>query len=571
MINLNKVWAVKDKTICQENLTLSLGTLLTLPDPVFKWVTSRDQAVGIHTIDLRKPIFTKNLNYEFLYTFIDKLDSSKAGSIKIIDDEQEIIEKIEKLWDSNNFFSNPSSFYTLLTTVANIENFDVNGPFRKAVAAYNFLLNTNEKFKSQADFSDRITEECKNSKNLETLIKLNIERKTAILAEQASINGILRPTQAVFASQIIGTTYEWKVDDVKVLISQQHSIGNTTILTEKPACCRFPEGNCVVNIVSDRYAHSYSEYTVAFTTGRCSDCARQHAPIVSLEDIEDYIRSWLLIPKNAIFRSEESNKVYVRLSKDAINVLFSKVQPCSNTYLKPNKPLHWTIEYLSSSVVKFTTPKPFETITFEIPEQSASLSVLFRSANFADLCSCLGLIPAMLKTAEAKFNALVPKLLSIYQTLEPVINKFLLTNKLGRSEIVPNELALYEGLTSTNKISFKESVVFKFKVNTANTPYPNCNIDLNSPESFAQACFNILFEKNLVYVTDKERSNFILNTLIYEMMQIYIDLRRVSNNFIRWSSEKNTLPVDMEEYIKNYVLGGSRPSLPLCMTLSFRK
>lgn len=561
MIGNTKLFVKEDNRLEIKEITLFPIDLLAAPDYIYNYISVASR--GVPSISVKKVILRKELNYDALYTFVEGLITT--APIVILNEESDILADIEKAWKNYNFFSSPAALYNLLTIVATIEDIDVNGPFKKAVAAYNLLFNNTDKFKSQADFSDKLLEICSN-KIVEQSLNLTTDRKLQIISEKL-VSENIPPKKAVLASQLQHQSYKLNDSDT-VLISAP---GNNYNSVSAKKCCLIIKGKRVI-FSMEKGAYD-SNYTLTFRTGRCIHCDTTNAPTASLEDIDELTLSMFPIREN--YR-KSANTAIMHCSREQIEILKHTSVVCSySTDYTNSGILYWKLREFLYSNLEFKINSPFSVVHFVgHSNQWISLNNIYKSGNFADLCATLGLVASMLKTTEAKKEAISAKLIKIYNVTESIINEFLVANKFNRQSINVNELAVVEFLYGSTILpaigyNLKASKISNL-VNQDTKAGPDWYTSnaMYVMQHWQKTIYDKLKQESLIYPSDTQKEDFIFNSLLMDMFYMYFDLRRTSANFIKWASPTPTMAIDLLDYINNHLLG-NRNNIQ-CINLIFR-
>lgn len=544
------VYLKENNKLFQKIIDVNYIELLSLPDSIYTQLINNAYN-GTSNIPLKNVILRKELNYDALYSFTEKLLT--GNEITILNEEADIVENINKMWEKYNFFSSPTLLYNLLTLVASVENVEANGPFRKAVAAYNLLFNNTEKFKSQSDFSDKLVELCNSNKNIEQSLNLTTEKKLQILSEKL-VSSNVSPLPAILLEQL-SNTLTYKLGNYNILINKTDIFGP---VSAKKCCLAIKGSRTIFSIENIAHGRHSDNYTISFKTGRCNNCANNHnVPVAAIEDLYLFLKD---IYRDATKITQTANAVCCNITKEHLNILSKSATVCANpSYKHSANGIVWDIRELLYSNIQYSTKPPFILASFSSNLNNyyaTSLLTVYKSANFTDLCAMLGLVASMIKTTEAKKEAITAKLVKIYNTLEPIINDFFVKNMLGRKSINTEELAVVQ-FSQTNYFTYGN--VYKFE-KFSEVKNENINL-LNNPTrtvyGFQKTILDKLVAESLIYSTGpdkKDIEDLILNALLIDMFYMYLDLRRTSANFIKWASPKITLPVDISDYIYNHLL-----------------
>lgn len=522
-------------------------------------------------IDLPKVKFEKDVNYEAVYnisTYLSINTNWQDEVVKIITSEDEIISKIEQDWNNKNFFNNPQNFYKLIETYAEINMMKVGGPHKTAVAAYNKLFNEDIKPKTMQEFSKIITARCAEP-DLGSKINLTVDDKLLIL-HQLKPNKI---PQAIFRSQI-------------ELIFKPITINGKNYLFPKDTCslvntsmdlCAIFMGNRVA-IRSSRNDSYYREGTIVFTTGRCSDCANRRHTFASQAEIIRCIKGY---DSTLVANIISTTTLSIRGSNTIIKNLINSLTICRNA-IKVTGAKKYTItcpiDIAVTKSISINPVAPFHMINFEYSGDRNSLTLgrCLTTGNSDDLLGTFGIIAQCVKTLDNKKAALLDKLVKAYEVSEPIIRNFFLSCSLGRKKINTNQLAVKNPSNvlsfgaSCSYVAIKDAAIGDF--DNGFTPNDHTRVGANKAyvDNLLKPIFDRLKQEKLLYKIDDQRSRFIITILLRELLFMYLDLRRVNENFIRWDAEKPTLPVELDSYIENYILSTAGTILPRTIVLAFR-
>lgn len=538
---------------------------------VYNWIANP----SFHTITLPKIKVTRDVNYEAIYDFKKTINAGEHWdnrAIKIIKSEDEVIKKVEDNWKDKNFFSNPAGLYQLIQSYAEVNQIKEGGQHKTGVAAYNKLFNTSIKPRTQAELANIIRDKCL-EKDVEASINLSIDDKLLILHHLKAD----RVPEAVFAHQITDTLKELDINNKTYLFP---AITLAPINNGFDLCMQFKGNRAVVRV--NKNLNYRGESNVIFTTGRCDDCANRGNGFASIEEIMLAIRQY---DSTIVARTTTPTSVMITLSdtlaKNMINSMIICERGIAPSTKLPNR-LAQPVCHINVAVTKTIgiNPKP----PFHIVEikndandrNGINLARLLTNGHCDSLLGTFGIIAQCLKTLEAKKAAIVEKIVKAYEIAEQYINNFFVTNKLGRSSITRNNLALK---VSANNLSFgsvcTKVVIQPELIANFETGYvpaiPVTSIPVSTrkyTEEVLEPTFKKLKEDKIIYQIDDATSRYIIGILMQELLFMYFDRRTHGNNFVKWDAPKATLHLDWESYLNNYILANSSTSRTV--TLTFR-